>query len=94
MLNVRLTPKGGRDAVDGVEMLGDGKTVLKARGRAAPTEGEANEALVRLLAKSLAVAPKRVSIVGGATARIKRVTIEGNGPALAAALQAMTEKST
>ncbi len=38
-LIVRLTPKGGRDAIDGVETLADGKTVLKARVRAGPMEG-------------------------------------------------------
>lgn len=92
-LSVRLTPKGGRDAIDGTEVLADGRAVLKARVRAAPTEGEANAALVRLLAKALDVAPRRVSVVAGTTARIKRVMIEGDRAALAAALGAMTEKT-
>ena len=35
-LAVRLTPKGGRDAIDGIETLADGRAVLKARVRAAP----------------------------------------------------------
>ena len=45
---VRLTPKGGRDAIDGIEELADGQCVLKARVRAAPSEGEANDALILL----------------------------------------------
>ena len=85
-LTVRLTPKGGRDAIDGIEQLADGRSVLKVRVRAAPSEGEANDALVRLLAKSLGVAPRQVSLIAGATARIKRLEIAGAGPALAAAL--------
>ena len=44
-LDVRLTPRGGRDALDGVEALANGRAVLKARVRAAPTDGEANSAL-------------------------------------------------
>ncbi len=84
---VRLTPKGGRDAIDGVERLADGRTVLKARVRAAASEGEANAALVRLLARALDVAPRGVSVVAGETARIKRLKIDGPGPALAAALE-------
>ena len=40
-LHVRLTPKGGRDAIDGIETLSDGKAVLKARVRAVPEDGEA-----------------------------------------------------
>lgn len=85
-VTVRLTPKGGRDAVDGVEQLADGRVILKIRVRAAPSAGEANSALVRLLARSVGVAPSRVRVASGATARIKRVEIAGDGVALAAAL--------
>jgi uncharacterized protein (TIGR00251 family) len=91
VLAVRLTPKGGRDAIDGVERLADGRPVLKARVRAAASEGEANAALVRLLAKSLGVAPRQVSLVAGAAARIKRLKIDGAGPALAAALEEISK---
>jgi uncharacterized protein YggU (UPF0235/DUF167 family) len=35
MLAVRLTPRGGRDAIDGIEQLSDGRRVLKVRVRAA-----------------------------------------------------------
>jgi len=85
-LSVRLTPKGGRDAVDGIERLADGRAVLKARVRAAPSEGEANAALIRLLAKTLSVAPRQVRLAGGATGRIKRIRVDGEAAALAAAL--------
>ena len=84
---VRLTPKGGRDSIDGVDTLADGTVVLKARVRAAPSEGEANAALGRLVAKALGVPPGRVAIVGGATSRLKRVKVMGDAPALAAALE-------
>jgi uncharacterized protein len=86
VLSVRLTPKGGRDAVDGVEPLADGRAVLKARVRAAPSEGEANAALVKLLARTLDVAPRDVELVAGATARVKRVKISGDPAVLAATL--------
>jgi uncharacterized protein (TIGR00251 family) len=87
VLAVRLTPKGGRDAIEGIEARADGRAVLKVRVRAAASEGEANAALVRLLAKALGVAPRDVSLVAGATARIKRLKIGGTGAALAAALE-------
>jgi hypothetical protein len=58
--------------------------------RAAPHEGAANAALVKLLAESLKVAPRDISIVAGATARIKRIKIAGNGAALGAALDRLT----
>jgi len=85
-LVVRLTPRGGRDAIEAIEQMADGGTVLKVRVRAAASDGEANAALVRLLAKSLKVAVRDVSLVAGASARIKRIRIAGAGPALAAAL--------
>ena len=86
-LTVRLTPKGGRDAIDGIERLADGRAVLKARVRAAASEGEANAALIRLLARALEVAPRDASLVAGETARVKRITIDGPGAALAAKLE-------
>jgi uncharacterized protein (TIGR00251 family) len=86
LVTVRLTPKGGRDAIDGIERLADGKPVLKARVRAAPSEGEANEALLRLLARTLGVPRRDVSLDAGATARIKRVHVVGDAAALAARL--------
>lgn len=88
---IRLTPKGGRDEIDRIEHLADGRSVLKARVRAAASDGEANDALMRLLAKALDVAPRQVSLLAGATARIKRLMIAGDGMALAAALEQLAE---
>ena len=62
-LRVRLTPKGGRDAIDGIEQLADGTAVLKARVRAAPQDGDANAALQKLVARSVGVAPRRVTLL-------------------------------
>ncbi len=87
MLAVRLTPKGGRDAIDGVERLADGQAVLKARVRAPASEGEANAALITLLAEALGVAARDVSLVAGVSARLKRLKIAGPGAALAATLE-------
>jgi len=89
-LDVRLTPRGGRDAIDGIESRADGRAVLKARVRAAPFEGEANDALCRLLARSLDVLPRDVTIAAGATARIKRVLIKGQASAIIAVLRRVT----
>ena len=87
VIAVRLTPKGGRDSIDGIETMSDGRAVLKARVRVAPHEGAANKALTALLAKSLAVPPRSVAITGGATSRIKRVHVVGDASALAARLE-------
>jgi len=91
-VSARLTPKGGRDAIEGIEQLADGRVVLKARVRAAASEGEANAALVRLIAATLDIAPRRVTLTAGATARIKRLMIEGDAAALAAALEKVVQQ--
>ena len=71
-ITVRLTPRGGRDAIDGWD--GD---ILRVRVSAAPTEGRANAALVRLLAKTLRVAPSKIALASGAQSRTKVVRVEG-----------------
>jgi hypothetical protein len=73
---VRLTPKGGRDAIDGWMEGPDGKRYLKARVSAAPEDGKANEALIRLIAKALGVGKTRVRIVSGGASRMKIIEAE------------------
>ena len=90
---VRLTPKGGRDAIEGWMRGADGANLLKARVAAAPESDKANTALIALLSKKLAIAKTRIAIIGGETARVKTIQIAGNGAALAAALEALGDKT-
>ena len=50
---LRVTPRGGRDGIDGIETLADGRSVMKVRVRAIAEGGEANRAVTKLLAKAL-----------------------------------------
>lgn len=93
VVTVRLTPRGGRDSIDGIVDLSDGRSVLKARVSAAPSNGEANGALTRLLAQTLRIAPRDITLVGGATSRVKRILIKGDVRAIAAALEQIREAS-
>jgi uncharacterized protein len=85
ILFVRLTPKGGRDAIDGVKTGTDGKAHLKIRVSAPPEDGKANAALLALIAKVCGVAKSSVYIISGETSRLKQVAIAGDGKELAAA---------
>lgn len=78
VFHVRLTPKGGRDAIEGWTEAADGSTHLRARVRAAPEDGKANAALIALLAKELGIAGSALAIVGGAKARLKTVSAAGD----------------
>jgi len=91
VVTVRLTPKAGRDSVDGIAHLADGHAVLKARVSAAPSDGEANDALVRLVARTFHIAPSRIALIGGTTSRIKRVLIKGDVNAVVEALEEIRE---
>ena len=85
----RLTPKGGRDAVDGVARLADGTGVLLARVRSAPEHGRANEALRTLLAEKLNVSLSSVRLTAGAKSRVKQIAVVGDAGALIARLTAL-----
>ncbi len=90
---LRLTPKGGRDALEGVETLADGRSVLKARVRAAPEDGRANAALVELVAKALETPKSAVSLVAGHTSRVKKLFVAGDPVRIREALAARLETS-
>jgi|SRR5215468_11246042 len=89
-LTIRLTPKGGRDAIDGIGVLPDGRPILKLRVRAAASDGEANSALIRLIATAMDVPQRAVILAAGPTGRVKRLVISGDGPTLIAALEKIT----
>ena len=84
-LAVRLTPRGGRDRIDGWGRDGEGRPYLKVRVSAPPVDGEANAALVRLIAKTLGRPANVVRIAAGETARVKPLEIDGVGEAEIAA---------
>jgi len=89
LLAVRLTPKGGRDAIDGIARRADGRVVLKARVRPAAEDGAANAALRALVADRLRLAASTVTLVSGATSREKTLMIAGDPARLAGALAAL-----
>ena len=88
---LRVTPRGGRDDIDGIETLADGRSVLKVRVRAVADGGEANRAVLGLLAKALGVPKAKLRILSGATSRLKQVAVDGDPKALGEALRKLTE---
>ncbi len=72
LLSIRVIPRAGKSAVDGVR---DG--ALLVRLKAPPVEGAANDELVALLARTLDVPKRSVAIVSGARGRQKRIRVAG-----------------
>lgn len=80
-LHVRLTPRAG-----GARIGAAGPDHLAVRVAEAPVGGAANEALVRLLAKTLGVPKSAIRLAAGQKARLKVLDIDGDPAALAVRL--------
>jgi uncharacterized protein (TIGR00251 family) len=91
---LRVTPRGGRDDIDGIETLANGRSVVKVRVRAIAEGGEANKAVTELLARALRVPKARVKMLSGATSRLKQVAVDGDPKSLGDTMRALTAKGS
>jgi uncharacterized protein (TIGR00251 family) len=87
---LRVTPRGGRDGIEGLETLANGRTVVKVRVRAIAEGGEANRAVTELLAEALGVSKRDVRVLSGTTSRLKQVAVDGDPAQLGEALRQLT----
>ena len=87
---LRVTPRGGRDDIDGIETLANGRSVIRVRVRAIADGGEANRAVIELVAKALGVTKAKVRILSGTTSRLKQIAVDGDPAKLGAALRELT----
>ncbi len=86
-LAVRLTPKASAERIIGLADEADGGVVLKVAVTAAPENGKANAALVRLLARSFGLPARDFAVVRGVSERRKVVAVSGAPAALAARIR-------
>lgn len=87
LIDLRLTPRGGRDGIDGLKQ---GR--IQARVRAVPEDGRANAALVELVADEIGVPKSTVSVTAGKTARLKTLLIAGDPKVLEARVAAWLKR--
>jgi uncharacterized protein len=71
-LRVRVQPRARRD-----ELVGEREGALLVRVTAPPVDGRANDAVRKLVAKRLGVAPGRVEVGRGFGSRDKVLLVEG-----------------
>ena len=71
-IDVHVQPRASRNAIAGMK---DG--ALRIAVTAPPVDGEANAAVVALLAKKLGVPKRDVSVVQGETSRHKVIEVKG-----------------
>src|SRR3954451_1958773 len=91
---LRVTPRGGRDDIDGIETLANGRAVVKVRVRAIADGGEANRSVMELLARALRVPKASVRILSGLTSRLKQVAVDGDPKLLGDALRTLTAQKS
>ena len=79
-VRVQVTPRAGRDGIDGVV---DGRLRVRVvDGRlwvsvVAPVDSAANAAVERLVAEALGISPSSVATIRGAPSRLKVIAIKG-----------------
>ena len=88
-LHVRVTPKGGRNAITGLWTASDGRHYLAVKVAVPPQDGAANEAVKRLIAKAAGLPRSAVTILAGEQSREKKLGLEGDTDALLAWLETM-----
>jgi len=71
-LEIRVIPRAGRSGFAGLR-----EGALLVRLAAAPVDGAANAELIALLAKTLKIPKRDITIVSGERSRSKRVRIDG-----------------
>lgn len=90
-LAVRASPGAAADRIGGTRALADGSLALVVAVTAVADRGRANEAICRLLARRLDIAPGRFALQRGAANRLKIFAIDTISPQEAAALQARVQ---
>lgn len=75
-LIVHLTPKASHNKIEGWALDAKGQKVLRVKVTAVPEDGKANEALIKLLSKTLHLPKSKISLIRGMNSRVKQLEIE------------------
>jgi len=75
ILTCRVHPNAPRNRIEKIQ---DDQLVVRLNSP--PVEGQANKALIKLLAKTLHVAPSRLSLIQGDKSRTKVIAVQGMSP--------------
>lgn len=73
---VHLTPKASQNKVEGWTEDVKGEKILRVKVTAVPESGKANDALIKLLSAFFKVPKSKISLIRGASSRIKYIEIQ------------------
>jgi uncharacterized protein (TIGR00251 family) len=75
MIGIRVTPRSAKPGIGDWKIDPGGRPFLEVRVAAAPTDGAANDEVIKLLAKALGLPKSSLAIVSGQTSRLKRIEL-------------------
>ena len=75
VIAIKVTPRSARPGIGGWRSGADGREELEVRVSAAPADGEANAAVIKLLSRELRIPKSAIAIVSGETSRHKRISL-------------------
>ena len=75
VLPIRVTPRSAKPGIGCWRAGADGREELEVRVAEAPADSAANDAVIRLIAKTFGISRSGVSIISGETSRHKRLAI-------------------
>ena len=88
-LDLRVTPGARQAGIRGVQDVGEGRVALAVAVRAKAQDGKANKAVIALIANAIGIAPARISLLTGASARLKSLHLAGDPQSLARSVSAL-----
>jgi uncharacterized protein YggU (UPF0235/DUF167 family) len=75
LIAVRVTPRSAKPGIGEWKADPGSRPFLEVRVAAAPTDGAANDEVIRLLARALDLPKSSLAIVSGQSARLKRIEL-------------------
>ena len=75
VLPIRVTPRSAKPGIGAWRAGADEREELEIRVADAPSDGAANEAAMKLIAKAFGISRSELSIISGETSRHKRLSI-------------------
>ena len=75
MIGIRVTPRSAKPGIGDWKTDSRGRPFLEVRVAAAPSDGAANDEVIKLIAKALGIPKSSLEIVSGQTSRLKRISL-------------------
>lgn len=92
VIHLRVTPKASRNAITGIFIDENDKASLKVATTAQPEKGNANKAVIQIIAKTFKQARSNFTVIAGETDRRKTILIDGQCDDVLAWLKPALEK--